>query len=408
VGGAGDVNGDGYDDLIVGAWRYDNGQADEGQAFVYLGSATGPSLAPDWVADPDQDSAFYGISVAGAGDVNGDGYDDVIVGAYAYDNGESAEGRAFVYHGSSTGPSLAPDWTAESNQGSSFFGYSVAGAGDVNGDGFDDVLVGASQYTNGQFEEGRAYVYHGSAAGLSLDPDWTAEPDHAFAAFGRSVAGAGDVNGDGFDDVIVGAYLLENGQSQEGRAYLYQGSATGPSLTPDWTAESDQSGAQFGSSVGGGGDVNADGFDDVIVGAPFSGEGGGAFVYHGSPAGPSLTADWTAESNTGGSQFGYSVAGAGDVNGDGFDDVLVGAYLATNDQSIEGRAFLFCGTDLGLKLSPCGKGESNQVAAYFGISVDGAGDVNGDGYDDRIVGSSRYDHGQMDEGVAVLKYGGPR
>jgi hypothetical protein len=288
----------------------------------------------------------------------------------------------------------------------SFFGHSVAGAGDVNGDGFDDVIVGADQYSNGHFQEGRAYVFHGSAAGLSLVPDWTAEPDQDSTRFGDSVSGAGDVNGDGFDDVIVGAYLYHNPETQEGGAFLYQGSAVGLSLTPGWTAEPNYTGAHFGESVAGAGDVNGDGYDDVIVGADQY-SNGQALVYHGSTSGPSLTPDWTVEADQGGGKFGYSVAGAGDVNGDGFDDALVGGYLLTHDQSIEGRAFVFCGTSLGLKLSPCRRGESNQVAAYFGISVAGAGDVNGDSYDDRIVGSSRYDHGQNDEGIAVLKYGSP-
>jgi hypothetical protein len=113
--------------------------------------------------------------------VNGDGYADLIVGAFIYDNGQANEGRAFVYHGSAAGLSSIPDWTAESDQVDAWFGHSVGTAGDVNGDGYDDVIVGANSFTNGQTDEGRAFVYHGSAAGLSATPDWTAESDQADA-----------------------------------------------------------------------------------------------------------------------------------------------------------------------------------------------------------------------------------
>src|SRR4029434_9610682 len=144
-----------------------------------------------------------GASVGTAGDVNGDGYDDVIVGANGYDNGQTNEGRAYVYLGSAAGLSTTPAWTAESDQAGAELGISVATAGDVNGDGFSDVMVGASAYDNGQLDEGRAYAYLGSAAGLSTAAAWTAESDQVSANFGLTVATAGDVNGDGFSDVIV-------------------------------------------------------------------------------------------------------------------------------------------------------------------------------------------------------------
>src|SRR5262249_39764103 len=146
-------------------------------------------------------------------------------------------------------------WTAESNQASASFGSAVASAGDVNGDGYGDVIVGAYQYDNGETNEGRAYVYLGSASGLSATAAWTAESDQASADFGYSVASAGDVNGDGYGDVIVGAYQYANGETAEGRAYVYLGSASGLSATAAWTAESNQASAEFGSSVASAGDV---------------------------------------------------------------------------------------------------------------------------------------------------------
>jgi hypothetical protein len=218
--------------VIVGACSFDNGQTDEGRAYVYNGSVTGLSVTPDWTAESDQALAQYGNWVSVAGDVNGDGYSDVIVGARYYDNGQSDEGRAYVYHGSATGLSVTPDWTAESDQALAYFGWSVSVAGDVNGDGYSDVIVGAPWYDNGQSDEGCAYVYHGSVTGLSTTPEWTAESDLADAAFGYSVSAAGDVNGDGYSDVIVGAVYYSNGQTEEGCAYVYHGGETGVNESP--------------------------------------------------------------------------------------------------------------------------------------------------------------------------------
>jgi hypothetical protein len=174
----------------------------------------------DWTAEGDQADCHFSYCVATAGDVNGDGYSDVIIGADLFDNGQSNEGRAFVYHGWSTmlaGLSAMPNWMAESDQVNAIFGRAVAGAGDVNGDGYSDVIVGAYQYDNDQSNEGRAFVYHGSSSGLSATANWTAESDQADAYFGIWVSSAGDVNGDGYSDVIVGAYFYDNGQTDEGR-----------------------------------------------------------------------------------------------------------------------------------------------------------------------------------------------
>jgi len=406
---AGDVNGDGYSDVIVGAVWYDNGETNEGRAYVYHGSAAGLCLNAGWTAESDQHAAYFGWSVSVAGDVNGDGYSDVIVGAVHYDNGEMLEGRAFVYHGSAGGLSMSPDWTAESNQEGARFGYSVSSAGDVNGDGYSDVIVGARMYNNGQPSEGRAYVYHGSATGLSVSPDWIAESDQNYAYFGVSVSSAGDVNGDGYSDVIVGAYQYDNGETDEGRAYVYHGSAAGLSLSPDWTAESDQQSALLGWSVSVAGDVNGDGYSDVIVGAVWYDNGedneGRAYVYHGSAAGLSLAPDWTAESDQAGACFGWSVSVAGDVNGDGYSDVIVGANWYDNGQTDEGRAYVYYGSAAGLSLAPDWTAESDQAEAEFGRYVSTAGDVNGDGYSDVIVGAWKYDNGETDEGRAYVYHG---
>jgi hypothetical protein len=405
LGTAGDVNGDGYTDVIVGALGYDNGQRDEGRGFVYHGSEDGLSQTPDWTAESDQADAGFGSSVGAAGDVNGDGYDDVIVGASAYDNGQRDEGRAFVYHGSASGLSLIADWTAESDERSAGLGVSVATAGDVNGDGYDDVIVGSPGHDIDQ-SGGGAFVYHGSATGLTQTPDWTAESDQAFSAFGSSVSTAGDVNGDGYSDAIVGAFAYDNGHVDEGRVFAFHGSATGLSSTPDWTGESDQTIAAFGNSVATAGDVNGDGHADVTVGAPYYSSGqlyeGRAFLYVGSPSGLSANPDWTAEVDQPGALFGGSAGTAGDMNGDGYADVIVGASYYDHGQDDEGVAFIYHGSIDGLESIPSRRAEGDQHLARFGYSAGTAGDANGDGYADVIVGAFYYDHGQDDEGVAFV------
>jgi len=407
VSTAGDVNGDGYADVIVGAYYYDNGEQYEGMAFVYLGHSGGLSTAPDWTKESNQADAYLGYSVSTAGDVNGDGYADVIIGALHYSNNEIGEGRVFVYLGSGSGLSSTANWTKEGNQKDASFGYSAAGAGDVNGDGYADVIVGAHLYDNGEENEGMAFVYYGSTSGFSPTADWTAGSNQAGAGFGWSVATAGDVNGDGYADVIVGAHSYDNGEDDEGRAFVYLGSAEGLSATPNWTAESDQAYASFGNSVATAGDVNGDGYADIIVGAPSYGnlQEGRAFVYHGSSSGPSLTANWIRESGDAHSDFGNSVATAGDVNGDGYSDVIVSAPWYDNSEKDEGMVFVYHGSADGLSPMWNWSAEGNQESALFGYSVATAGDVNGDGYADVIIGAHSYDNGEENEGMAFVYYG---
>ena len=408
VSSAGDVDGDGYGDVLVGAPSFDNGESDEGRALLYLGSASGLSATAAWTAEPNQAGAALGCAVSGAGDVNGDGFGDVIVGAYQYADGQPGEGGAFVYEGSPSGLANTAAWVAESNQAGALLGFSVSSAGDVNGDGFGDVVVGADAYSNGETGEGGIFVFLGSTSGLSPSAAWTAESNQADADFGRSVSSAGDVNGDGYSEVLVGARYYDNGQNDEGRAFLYLGSASGLAATADWTAESDSSTAQFGGFVSMAGDVNGDGYGDIVVGAAGYEDGqnneGGVFLYLGSASGLPTTPTWSAESNQADAYFGRAVGSAGDVNGDGFGDIVVGAWGFDGSEPDEGRAFLFYGSSAAP--SPDAQlVQPDQADAQLGTSVASAGDVNGDGHDDILVGAPYFDAGETDEGVAFLYLG---
>ncbi len=397
VATAGDVNGDGYSDVIVGAPLFDNGQAGEGRAFVYLGSALGLAANAAWTRESNQADAGFGTSVATAGDVNRDGYADVIVGAVGFDNGQAGEGRAYVYLGSSTGLATSAVWIAEGNSANAGFGHEVATAGDVNGDGRSDVIVGAPSYGFFQgdpFYFGRASVYLGSGVGLAASAAWTAEGSQYQDYFGESVGTAGDVNGDGYSDVIVGSCA-----GPGGTAYVYLGSAVGLSTTAVWNVP----GSLGHASVGTAGDVNGDGYSDVIV-ADTEGiavSQGIARAYLGSALGLATSAAWTAEGATTFGGFGQSLGTAGDVNGDGRSDVIVGEPGAPP----AGASYVYVGSATGLSASPAWMWSPGQGPVGFGYSVGTAGDVNGDGYSDVIVGDPYFENGEIGEGRAFVFYG---
>jgi hypothetical protein len=349
VATAGDVNGDGFSDVLVGAPLYDGNETNEGGAFLYMGTASGPMNAPAWSVQSNQVDAQLGNSVASAGDVNGDGYSDVVVGTHRFTSDQQEEGRAQVFLGSASGLATSPAWTVEGDQDFAAFGIQVACAGDVNGDGFSDVIVGG-HYAAGPIVDGRAFVYLGTASGLATTPHWTGSSGQSNSLYGDSVASAGDVNGDGYSDVIVGAKLYDNGQADEGRAFLYLGSASGLGTTPAWTAESDVNAASFGDCVASAGDVNGDGFSDVIVGAPdyFSGNDiGGAYVYHGSASGLA-TSPASIQRFPQPAHFGSSVASAGDVDADGYSDVIVGGDSYDDGTPDQGLWLLYRGSASGL------------------------------------------------------------
>ena len=219
-----------------------------------------------WTIEGNQARAYLGASVATAGDVNKDGYSDVIVGVYLLTTGRMDEGRAFVFLGSLSGLSATPAWTAESGRTLTYFGWSVATAGDVNGDGYSDVIVGANFYDQRQGRKG-APMSTWDRLGALTSPSMDGRKHQPSAMFGSSVATAGDVNGDGYSDVIIGAESFANGQTQGGTSLCLPGLGLGPCPSAAWTAESDQVNARFGGSVATAGDVNGDGYSDVIVGA---------------------------------------------------------------------------------------------------------------------------------------------
>jgi hypothetical protein len=455
---AGDVNGDGFSDIITGHYLSSiGGPIEEGAAFIHLGSATGVSTTPSTIIEGGQANAWMGRSVAGAGDVNGDGYADVAVGAVTYSNGQTLEGAAFLYLGSSSGISNIFHRRYELNQNGANLGESVSVAGDVNGDGFSDLIVGAENYGGGL--NGAAAIYHGGTESSAIPPAIQLTYTQAGAHAGWSVAHAGDINGDGYSDAVIGSSDASSGQAGEGLVYIHMGSTSGISATPTLTLQINVAGARYGASVSTAGDVDGDGYSDVVVGAPDAGGTGRAYVYMGSPAGlnpaPVLTLTGTAGSEFGasvmtagdvnsdgyadliigapgidgcqvhlgsisgltaaphinfttpqaGSRFGHAVSTAGDVNGDGYSDVIIGAPLFANGQVDEGAAFIYHGSDSGLVDVADRQLELNVASSNMGVSVAGVGDVNGDGFDEVALGGDLHTAGQLNEGRVTIYRG---
>ena len=260
VSQAGDVNGDGFDDAIVAGWAYESHEVEnqEGAAWVYAGSADGLSVDAVWMYESNRPGANFGLSADAAGDVNGDGYGDIIIGAPGYKELAWAgpRGAAYVFHGSPDGLSLVPDAMFIPAFGQAQgFGQSVAGAGDINGDGYDDVAVGVGMHDPGDgVKRWVVFVYYGSADGLVDDPDIVV-PDENAKMNSIHVAAAGDVNGDGFADIIAGDAYYRNSETQEGAAFVYVGSPDGIDSTPIWDVRSDQPHqAWFAYRVAGAGD----------------------------------------------------------------------------------------------------------------------------------------------------------
>jgi len=412
---AGDVNADGLSDVVIGNPNHTNGESFEGRVAVYSGGGDGPTTWSTWNVTTVYENPNMGWSVASAGDVNGDGLDDVLVGAPTWDvlstPSDVDNGAVFLYLGGTAGPSANPNWYFLGATGDQL-GVAVCGLGDVNGDGFADFAVGAHQPGYGN---GKVHVFHGGGA-LGGPPARTLTGPSFDSYFGGALTG-GDFNGDGYADLAVGASHDDpfNGATipNGGSAFLYLGGPGGIAPANAWAGAGGQQDEHYGTSLNGFADLDADGFTDLVVGAPdldigspFSVVDCGRVVeYAGGPTAGVLV---LRQSLNGGAneRFGASVANAGDVNGDGYGDVVVGAPSANQTIQSQGRAAVHAGSGSGLVAAPLWSQLGNEAYGGYGSSVSGAGDINGDGLSDVLVGAVFQENGgAQDRGVARVYLG---
>jgi Ca2+-binding RTX toxin-like protein len=389
-----------------------------------------------------------GYSVSGAGDVNGDGFADLLIGAPG-NIGASyvvfGKGTAFpatmdltALNGTNgfklSGAPVSLDQA----------GFSVRNAGDVNGDGFGDLLIGAPNANANGNDSGASYVVFGKSGGFSANLNLSAlnglngfklSGPTAIAFSGRSVSGAGDINGDGYDDVVIAADERTDANGSTGTAHVVFGKAVviGSPASIDLSALGGTDGFELAGSTGsfvsvsGAGDVNGDGFDDLIVGVPINNSVAGAsYVVFGKLGGFAATLDLPALDGTNGFELigdalddmsGRSVSGAGDVNGDGFDDLIVGAYHADpNARASSGASYVIFGkSDFTANVGDIALGSldgtngfrvsGGEAFDYSGIDVSAAGDINGDGYDDVVIGARFADPNGDESGASYVVFG---
>lgn len=356
---AGDVNNDGFEDIIIGA-HVNN------KAYIYFGGQPFDTK-PDIILRKD-DGGYFGKSVDSAGDINNDGYDDIIVG-------DPIKFKVYVYLGGINMDDVADYVIDGYNYDAFYFGKVVASAGDVNNDGFDDILIGS----DGESYAGSAYLFLGGNE-FDLDCDLILNGEGKENYFSSSISCAEDINKDGYDDFIIGAHGYN---SMKGKAYVYFGNKDITNLNYIELLPSGDS-RLFGTSVSSAGDLNGDGYDDLLVGLQISTKGA-AYIYYG---GESLSNVPTIIRNEEGdyNYFGIALSSIGDINNDGFDDICIGnpTYL-----SGIGKAYIYLGGET-ISNTPNFILNGQSINDNFSNCISKIGDVNNDGFDDFIIGSPNY------------------
>ncbi|MCB9763074.1 MAG: FG-GAP repeat protein [Alphaproteobacteria bacterium] len=414
VAGAGDLNGDGYADVAVGAPSESGTQRTAGSVYVVYGPVSAGSLAAaDLQLVGEAQDDYAGYAVAAAGDVNHDGLADLVAGAIWNDEAGRDAGAVYLWSGpTGTGETNIVTGTARllGAAAGDQAGFSVSAAGDVDGDGNDDLLVGANYSDGGAQDGGAAYVARGPLSGDSslADAALVILGDEATGWLGYSVSGGHDVDGDGTPDALVGMPYSYVSDARAGAVMVFSGATTGTVSAPDADARllGELRADYAGWSVASPGDVDGDGYGDALVGAPredsAGNSAGAAYVVLGPLAGDMALSAAVAKL-TGVAEddrAGQTVAAAGDVDRDGRADVLVGAPLEGSGD--RGSAYLLYGPVSGTaSLADADVVLTGAASAdQAGYALSGAGDVNGDGAGDLLIGGYKHAGDDTNSGAA--------
>ena len=466
VSGAGDVNGDGLDDFIIGAplAGADSGGPDLGVSYVVFGSATGFPR----VFDPTSLNGSNGFklngesardhagSVSAAGDVNGDGFADLLIGAEGVDAAGADSGAAYVVLGRAG--TFPPTIELGSLDGVGGFRINavaagdrlgaldaVSAAGDINGDGFDDILLGAANANPLGDQTGASYLVFGKAGNFAPILELSRlDGSNGFALHGENpgdragvaVSGAGDINKDGLADFVIGASLADTRFRDTGASYVIFGSTAPFPAALELSSLDGRNGFQVSGAVPGdlmgaavsGGDVNGDGASDLVLAAPHADPNGTAsgavYVLFGRAGNfkPEIGVaglngvNGFRLSGSVGTSAGADAVAVGDVNGDGFAELLISANRPTRlPGTPTGMAYLVFGRADGflpsVNLDELGRGFGigfrGAPAGDHTFAVSGAGDINGDGLGDVLVGSPFADPKGPDSGATYVVFGRP-
>ena len=386
VSGAGDVNGDGFDDILIGAPQVRPHGIGSGQSYVVYGKSAMPATVE--LASLNGTNGFYvngistldgaGHAVSDAGDVNGDGFGDILIGSRYADPHGSSSGQSYVVYGGSAVPTSVE--LSSMNGTNGFFvngvsagdlsGHALSSAGDVNGDGFADILIGAYGADPHGAYSGQSYVvYGGSGLPASVELSGMNGTNGFFVngistsnVSGRALSGAGDVNADGFADIVIVSPLAGPNGTSSGQSYVVYGGSALPAST-ELSGLNGSNGFRVngistndrGEAASSAGDVNGDGFGDILLGAhlaaPHGYNSGESYVVYGAAAVPGTielsglngSDGFRVEAISSRDDVGRSVSGAGDVNNDGFDDLLIGAPGADPHGSYSGQSYVIYG-----------------------------------------------------------------